>query len=422
MYHRSLGGVVCLPDVKPARARRFRDHILPLLLATLAAPAALRGQDLRTQRFMEEVKQGFTAIYNIDYNEADRVFARLQQDYPTHPAPPLYRATVVWLRELFERQDLDLDKFIAPTYFTEPTDRKMPSGDRKSFFALVDTSQRLSEKVLASDARNADARYFLGGAHGVAGAFAITIDHSYSDAFGQGKKAYKSHHDLVEERPDYYDAYMSVGLYEYIVGNLPWYIKWIAMIVGYRGSEERGFDYLKWAAEKGLYAADDARTLQMVLFVRENRLTEALENARFLHRRYPRNFLLHLNQAQILEKMARPVEAARVYAEILERIEASAPNYQKIPMPGFRLEVGRKLLGLGQLQQALTQCLAIIADGRASEAHRALAHLCAGQALDRLQRRAEAVAHYGTVLRLENHQNSRSRAREYLKRPFQGRS
>ena len=365
-----------------------------------------------------EAQKGFAQIYNLDYDQAQRTFSDLRARYPQHPAPPLYLATVTWLSELFGRNELDLDRFIAPAYFTQPTTRKMPAEARKLFFDNIQTSQTLCEAILKKDPKNQDARYFLGSSDGVLGAFSITIDRSYSDAFSQGKKAYKYHHTIIEENPNYYDAYMSVGLYEYVVDNLPWYIKWAAVIVGYRGSEERGFEYLSRAAGKGQYAADDAAVLQMVLFVRENRFADALKNVTSLHSKYPRNYILHLNQAQILEKLGRRNDAAREYRQVIAQADAKAPNYAKIPMPGFRLNAAAKLLDLGDAAGALTQFDKLLAESKSGETEKAVSHLGAGRALDLLGRRKEATAHYEAVLRLRDVDDSHDRARDYLKRPY----
>lgn len=278
---------------------------LVLTLLVLSFFSSVRGQDLRDPQFMVEARKGFDQIFNLDYDPAIKTFSALKAKHPQHPAPPFYLATAIWLRELFEREDLDLDKFVAPGYFNKPTAHKMPPEQRRAFFDLIGQSQKLTRAILEEHPNNKDARYFLGSSYGVLGAFFITIDHSKGKAFKYGKKAYKYHRELVEEDPDYYDAYMSVGLYEYIVANLPWYIKWFAVIIGYRGSEERGFDYLSLAAEKGQYVADEARVLQMVLYVREKQYKQALKTARDLHQKYARSFLLHLNQAQILEKMKK---------------------------------------------------------------------------------------------------------------------
>ena len=153
-------------------------------------------------------------------------------------------AILSWLKELLDRQDLDLDRFIAPGYFTKATDREMASARRKAFFGDISESQRLCRNILAGQPAHPDARYFLGTSLGVLGSFAFTIDRKKIQALRYGKQAYNYHRDLMKEDPAFYDSYLSVGLYEYIVGNLPWYIKWLAAIAGYSGSAKRGFEYL----------------------------------------------------------------------------------------------------------------------------------------------------------------------------------
>ncbi len=369
---------------------------------------------------MAEARKGFEQIYNLDYQDAFRTFSDLRSRNPYHPAPPLYLASVVWLQELFDRNELDLENFIAPGYFTKPSARKMAPEERKAFFNYLSNCESLCTDLLKKDPKNADARYFLGSMYGVLGAFAITIDHSYSDAFSKGKKAYKYHSELVEQKPDFYDAYMSVGLYEYVVDNLPWYIKWIAVIVGYRGSKERGFEYLSRAAEKGIYSADDARVLQMVLYVREKRFANALANVQTLHAKYPKNFILHLNQAQILEEMGKKDQAAAEYREVLRLAEMKKPNYQKIPLPSFRVTAARKLLHLDDFASALVQFQTALEQSNTPEKEKISAHLGAGQALDRLGRREEALKQYQAVLRLPDLDESHSQAREFLSHPYRG--
>src|SRR4030095_6324030 len=123
----------------------------------------------------------------------------------------------------------------------------------------------------------------LGSAYGALAAFALTIDHDKREAFRQGKQAYQHHLQIVEEQPDYYDAYVTVGLYEYIVANLPWYMKWVAPIAGYRGTTDRAFQYLHPAATKSEFVSVNAHNILVVLCVREKLYEEALENAQFLH-------------------------------------------------------------------------------------------------------------------------------------------
>ncbi len=387
--------------------------LLILFIQSVSFPFA---QGLRHPEFMEKARRAFDAIYGLDYDQASQELLRLHQEYPRHPAPPLYLATVLWLRELFEREELDLNRFVAPGYFNKPTDREMPEQDRRAFFSYIEESQKLCQAILEQDPADKDARYFLGAGYGILGSFAITIDRSVKAAFSNGKKAYKHHRSLVDEDSRYYDAYMSVGMYEYIVGNLPWYIKWLATIIGYRGSEKQGFEYLGIAAKKGQYVKDDARTLQMILFIREDRPEDALENTRFLFDKYPRNFLLHINLAQIQDLMGRHEAAVETFRQVLALAEQQKPNYTKLPLHDFRIKVAAKFEEMGQQQAALEELGKLAGDSEAPHTKRTSAHLHLGRILQRQDRLPEAALHYRAVLEAPPYGNSHAVARRWLQK------
>ena len=100
-------------------------------------------------------------------------------------------ATTIWLQELFQRQDLDLDKFIFPSYFDQSSGQTMATADKARFHDLINSSQQLCEAQLEASPGDRDARYFLGSLHGVLGSFSITIERSRSKAFKHGKKAFQ---------------------------------------------------------------------------------------------------------------------------------------------------------------------------------------------------------------------------------------
>ena len=173
----------------------------------LAGPStSLQAEDLRSPRFLEKARVGFDQIFDLDYDEAFTTFEILATEYPEHPGPPLYMATTIWLQELFQRQDLELDKFISPSYFDQASGQSMAIAEKTRFHELINSSQQLCEALLETSPGDKDARYFLGALHGILGSFAITIDHSRTRAFQHGKKAYRYHIALIEEDPDYYAA------------------------------------------------------------------------------------------------------------------------------------------------------------------------------------------------------------------------
>jgi len=387
-----------------------------LLLGGLANP--LVGQSLKTPGFLEGATKGFDHVYSLDYETARMAFKHLQQQYPQHPGPPLYQALTLWQQELFRRQDLQLDRFVSPEYFNEATQRQMPAEDRNAFFRYIAESQAFSQTILKEKPGDLDARYFLGATYGALAAFAVTIDHDKREGFRQGKKAYQYHSEIVQQQPDYYDAYVTTGLYEYIVANLPWYMKWVAQIAGYRGTKDQAFKYLRLAATKSQSVSVNARSILVVLCLREKLYDEAFDNAQLLQRRYPRNFLLHFNVAQILKEMNRPDQAVEVYTKILEQAEARMPNYQALPLAVFRYNIGKAMMSMNRLELAQRLFTAVIQDPATGERERALSHLNLAELLDAGGSRQQAITNYQQVLNFANFDDSHRTAQNYLKRPY----
>jgi tetratricopeptide (TPR) repeat protein len=402
------------------QANRRRLILFVCGLALLVGLRAEEPSDLRSPEFMIQVKQGFADLFELEYSAAQQKFTELATRFPEHPGPPLYQATTVWLRELFVRQDLDLDKFISPAYFTRKTTQKMSDADRTFFMDRLDRSRSLCQSILKAHPGNVEALYFLGAIEGVLGSFYITIDHSVKNAFKHGKLAYKYDSEVLKEDPKFYDAYMTVGTYEYIVGSLPWYIKWIAVIAGYHGSKQQGFEDLQLASENGSFVADDSRVLQMVLFVRERRYEDALRLADYLHERFPKNFLFNLNRAQIEEKLGRRGRALDIYLRIARLAEQGVPNYQKLRKISYFLQLAPKLRGARDFTNSEGLLSKVLADTAATPADRARAYLELGKTYDLDHRRAEAQAQYRKVLELPDVDGSRKEAKRLLERPFTG--
>ena len=375
---------------------------------------------LRDPEYVALVGEGFEQLYNLDYERAIATFTDGRTKYPAHPGPPLVVAAAIWLRELFERQELNLNRFVAPGYFNRSSARKMPGTHRQAFFENIERSQQLSAAILEEDVENEDARFFRGSAEALLAAFSYTIDRSKLGAIGHAKKAYRDHQRLLAENPEYYDAYMSVGLYEYIIDNLRWYFKWPAKIVGYRGSEERGIEYLELARDKGLAVPDEARVLLMVVYFREKQNRDALASASELHRRFPRNFLFHLNQGQILERMRRKQEAVRIYLAVVRLAEEQRANYYRLPLETFRYKLGSRFVRLGRPDVALPQFVDCTEDVKTPAREQALCHLGAGLLLDKKGSRERARSQYDAVLGLPRVGDSHKKARRYLKRPYRG--
>ncbi len=378
--------------------------------------ANLQAQDLRDARFIERAQAGFSDMFNLDYDNAERDFSLLQRDYPQHPGPPLYLASIRWLKELVRRQDLSLNRFIYPGYFARKTTESMPAQDRAAFAGSLSKCESLAGAILKKNSRDKDARYFLATAYSLRASFAFTVDHNVKEAFRNARKAFSYSHELIDDDRNYYDAYLTVGTYEYVVGSIPWYFRWMAFVAGLHGSKEEGLNHVKLASAKGQYVKNESQLIEMVLDLRERRYPEALELSSNLSRRFPRNYLFALNTAQILEWSGKWNEAIALFFEINKRVDAKDPNFDKLPPARFYFIIGIELMNMRRPDLAQEQFRKALADPQIPAREKALSHLNIGRILDSKGQHQEAVKEYETVLTLEDVDQSHAQASQAVKK------
>ena len=110
--------------------------------------------------------------------------------------------------------------------------------------------------------------------------------------------------------------------------------------------------------------------------------------------------------------------AAAEYQSVLSKASAGVPNYDKLKLTTARYVFGQKFMDLKRADLALPQFFASIEDSRTAPRERVLSHLHAGQVLDLLGRRAEAVAQYRAVLALKDIERSHRHAKMFIERPY----
>jgi tetratricopeptide (TPR) repeat protein len=404
---------VLLPNQRIRGMCLFGARFLSILLVFLSV-AQLPAENLRDHRFIEKTQEGFSYIYNFDYDKARQTFTALEKEYPKHPAPPLYLAVIHWLEEMLRRQDLTLNRFVSASYFSKETLQVMPPKEREAFLQALRKSERLTNAILQKNRTDKDGRYFLATAFGLRASFAITVDHSMREAFSAGNKADSIARRLIAEDPNYYDAYLVVGTYEYIAGSIPWILKWITYLIGIHGNKQDGLAHIKIAVEKGQYVKTEAEMVQMVMHVRDNRYAEALAVAQSLKNKFPRNFLFAINYGQILLMAGQKDQGFAALQEVETRAEAGEPNFNRLPLPIFRFNLGLELMHRRQLDLAEERFRKCIENPKTPPREKALSHLCLGRILEWKHKGEDAVKAYQAVLGFPDVDDSHRQAKEYL--------
>ena len=212
-------------------------------------------------------------------------------------------AARVWIKTLYESRRLQSSLYSSECFYTSGDDKVDPKIVAE-FRNLTREAKRLAEARLKQNPKDIEALYWLGATEGLKASFEEAVERRHFAALRDGNDAVDHHREVLKLDPNFIDAGMTIGLYEYVVGSLPLPIKVVAGITGFRGSKKRGLAMIEQVAKEGDWAHDDAKTLLIVLYTREKRYAEVLGHARELSAKYPRNYLFGLEAADALVSQA----------------------------------------------------------------------------------------------------------------------
>lgn len=250
--------------------------------------------------------EGYEALYNLDYEGARHRFQKMIDLAPDHPAGPQCFAASLWIQQLNESWELKSTLYSDKAYKNEKT--KVDSRQVEEFRKWTRRTRQLSEARLRKNFRDVEALYFLGAAEGLEAAYSAAVERKFMSALRTGSSAVDHHRKVLELSPEFYDAELTIGLQNYVIGSLPLPLKMLAGTVGVRGSKKKGLKELEHVAKEGEWGRDVARVLLIDLYKREKRWDDSIATARELSERVPNNYLFKL---QLADAMALKIAAAR---------------------------------------------------------------------------------------------------------------
>jgi hypothetical protein len=106
------------------------------------------------------------------------------------------------------------------------------------------------------------------------------------------------------------DAYMTFGTVEYVIGSLPFFLRWFIRFDQVSGSKQKGIEDLELVARRGRYYGPLARMMLAVIDVREKRPEKAEELLAGLVAEFPQNPLFRQELSRV-GRLAHPKGAAR---------------------------------------------------------------------------------------------------------------
>src|SRR5436305_7838601 len=177
-----------------------------------------------------------------------------------------------------------------------------PAVRAKMQKALQDTESR-GAAALQANPNDKDALFALTIAQGVTADYMALVDKHQFGSLTPSKRSNDYAQQLLKLDPKFYDAYLTAGFSDYVVGSLPFFVRWFVHMENVSGDKEKGKENLALAAREGHYFKAFAKILLSICALREKRPRDAQKLLAELARDYPENALYRKELAKLNSKL-----------------------------------------------------------------------------------------------------------------------
>jgi tetratricopeptide (TPR) repeat protein len=381
-----------------------------LALAALAAP--LLGAD-------PLVNQAYDHFYNLEFDEAIALF---QRDLALHPdSAELHNhlAQSIVFREMYRDGALESELVSGNNSFLRRPRLNPTPENEKWFLDEVSAAVRLSQARLAANPNDTAALYAEGIAYGLRSDYYWVVRKAWRDSLKDATAARRLHNRVSELEPGNVDARLVQGLDDYIVGSLPLTFRMLGFLVGIHGDKEKGLGTVRDVMLHGTDNRIDSQVMLCALYRRENQPRKAIPLVQDLIQRYPRNYILRLELAEMYSMAGDGAAGLNAMNEVAALKTRKAPGYDRLSWEKIYYQEGAIQFWYRDLGAALENLKKAAAAGEQLDLNTgALVWLRMGQIYDLTNRRALALDAYKRSIAFAPEAEAAQESRKYLGTPY----
>ena len=230
-------------------------------------------------------------MYNLQFEEAHRTLRGWEQSHPDDPLGPASDAAAYLFSEFNRLGVLEWELFLDDEKFKRSKKLAPDLVTKKAFDASVTLSEQIADRVLARSPQDRNALLAKVMDLGLSSDYLALIEKKYIASVREMKSAGLLAESLLARDPTCYDAYLAIGVENYVLGLKPAPLRWALRMYGAETDKDQGIQKLRLTAEKGHYLQPFARLLLAVAALRDKNSEQARKLLAELVREFPNNTL-----------------------------------------------------------------------------------------------------------------------------------
>ena len=245
------------------------------------------------------LEKGFNDMYNLDFAKAHQVFQDWAKLHPDDPEAPVFDAAAYLFAE-FDRLRILQSQFFVNDQGYSSLKRQMPSPEiKRQFEAALDQGETLATARLKQSPNDQAALFANVLRLGLHSNYLALIQKNNFAALTEVKQSTFLAEQLVKLYPDNFDAYIAIGIENYLLSLKPAPVRWFLHATGAQTDKQFGIEKLRLTATQGHYLRPYASLLLAVAALRDKNSQEARSHLSDLATRFPHNPLYREELAKI---------------------------------------------------------------------------------------------------------------------------
>ncbi len=283
-----------------------RRSITVLALAALFVHAGevRAGSADAAPRAATELETGFRSLYNLQFEAAQKQFREYQHRSPEAPLGFVAEAAGLAFQEFHRLGLLSSKNFLGLRPQAGEAAVKPDEELGRRFRAALAKSQELAQQRLRKEPNEQEALFSLAVADGLNADYTYLVEKRGWASLKLARQSDTFAKRLLELNPGYYDAYLPIAAFDYILASLPMHQRFFLRFTGLSGDKERAFEKMRSVAEHGGLLRPFAKILLALMCLREQQQAHARQLLVELKEEFPRNSIFPMELAMLTQSAA----------------------------------------------------------------------------------------------------------------------
>ncbi|MGH9713818.1 MAG: hypothetical protein ACRD5M_11025 [Candidatus Acidiferrales bacterium] len=235
------------------------------------------------------LETGFRELYELNFNGAREQFLTYQKAHPEDALGKAAEGATYLFEEFNAKGVLTSEFFLDDDKFLGGVDGS-PSQNRNTAFLIANhRAHDMAKKAVKLNSHDTRALLVLTMTDGLESNYAAMIEKKQLPALSLMRQAESESNALLAIDPSAKDAYVALGMSNYVIGCLPGFKRAFLWFGGVHGDRTRGMQQMKSAAEGGHYFQPFAKILLALAYEREHETERAHPLLASLTAQFPTN-------------------------------------------------------------------------------------------------------------------------------------